>query len=301
MTDIYVSQERSRRGCLVSLLLAVLVVVVAGWLLKGCFFSEPAHETDERVETTDGDVAAAPTPTQVDAATWADRLARAGKGLESDALQQTRAEILNWMEQFPPPLPRMKLETILGEIHTKLILTPAPMKEKRDHVIQRGDTLGDLAREAGTTVELIKTSNQIKRDIIRIGDRLRIFSGTFNVKVDKSDNVLEVFLDGKFFKRYQVGTGKYNRTPVGTYKITLRQERPTWYRPDGAEVQYGDPENLLGTHYLKLDTPGIGLHGTWEEETIGSQSSAGCVRLKNSDIEQLYIILPVGTSVEIMD
>jgi lipoprotein-anchoring transpeptidase ErfK/SrfK len=168
-------------------------------------------------------------------------------------------------------------------------------------VIQRGETLGALADRHGTTVSLIMRSNQLSGNVIRVGDRLRIFQGTLRVWVDKSDNVLKVYLNDAFFLRYRVGTGQHSRTPAGAYRITLRQKHPTWYRPDGKEIPYGDPENLLGTHYLKLNTPGIGLHGTWEPHTIGSQSSAGCVRLLNEHIEELHDLLPVGTEVEIVE
>ncbi|MGA0369267.1 MAG: L,D-transpeptidase, partial [Kiritimatiellia bacterium] len=114
-------------------------------------------------------------------------------------------------------------------------------------------------------------------------------------------NEMELRLNNRFFKRYRVGTGTDSSTPVGDYVITLRLRHPVWYRPDGQSFAYGHPENLLGTHYLKLNTPGIGLHGTWEPESVGSQSSAGCVRFQNEMIEELYKILPEGTSIRIVD
>src|SRR4029077_15481510 len=119
----------------------------------------------------------------------------------------------------------------------------------------------------------------LSRSMVRVNDRLRVFSGKFSVKVDKSDNTLTVFLNDKFFKRYHVGTGQYNKTPVGTFKVTDKIAQPTWWRSDGKAIPYGDPENLLGTHWLALDIPGYGIHGTWETNTIGKQSSAGCIRL----------------------
>jgi lipoprotein-anchoring transpeptidase ErfK/SrfK len=46
---------------------------------------------------------------------------------------------------------------------------------------------------------------------------------------------------------------------------------------------------------------GYGIHGTWEPGTIGKQASAGCVRLGNADVEELFIIIPVGTPVTIVE
>ena len=53
---------------------------------------------------------------------------------------------------------------------------------------------------------------------------------------------------------------------------------------------------------MGFDTdPHYGLHGTLHPETIGQQVTAGCVRLKNQDVEELFNILPVGTQVVIQN
>ena len=98
-----------------------------------------------------------------------------------------------------------------------------------------------------------------------------------------------------------IPTGTNAGTPAGVFKIIDKIEHPTWFPSGGKSIPYGDPGNLLGTHWLALDRPGYGLHGTWEPESIGSQSSAGCVRLLNEEIEELYSILPKGTVVTIVE
>ena len=100
---------------------------------------------------------------------------------------------------------------------------------------------------------------------------------------------------------HRVATGRDNKTPVGTFKITDKIMHPTWHRSGGAPVLYGDPANPLGTHWLAIDLPGYGLHGTWEPDQLGAQTSDGCVRLLNDHIEELYTILPKGTLVTITD
>lgn len=198
-----------------------------------------------------------------------------------------------------PALDRAR--TLLGTLHTELVTTPRSMPEKVEYVVQPGDSLAKLAQEFNTTIELIQRGNNISGSMIRIGDRLRIFQAAFHAHIDKSDNLLDLYANGRFFKRYPVGTGEYNRTPVGDFKITDRIHQPTWWRPDGKAIPYGDPENELGTHWLSLDVRGYGLHGTWEPETIGRQASAGCVRLSNDHIAELYMLLPVGSTVTIVD
>jgi len=73
-------------------------------------------------------------------------------------------------------------------------------------------------------------------------------------------------------------------------------------------IPYGDKENVLGTRWISLtatgQTPkvrGYGIHGTWEPDTVGKQASAGCVRLLNPDVEELFLIVPMGTPVTIVE
>ncbi len=110
----------------------------------------------------------------------------------------------------------------------------------------------------------------------------------------------------RFFKRYKVGTGKHGTTPAGIFVINDKIPEPPWWRPDGQVVPFGDKENVLGTRWLSLKpvegtdpVRGYGIHGTWAPETIGKQASAGCVRLLNEDVEQLYVLLPLGARVVI--
>jgi lipoprotein-anchoring transpeptidase ErfK/SrfK len=182
-----------------------------------------------------------------------------------------------------------------------MLFSPYPMPEKVDYTVQRGNTLEVMARRHGTTIELIQRGNNIRGHIIRTGERYRIFTGKFSLVVDKTANDLVVNMNDRFFKRYRVGTGEYGKTPTGDFKITDRIAQPPWWRPDGKRIPFGDPENQLGTHWLALDISGYGLHGTWEPDTIGHQASAGCVRMLNEDIEELYIMLPTGTPVTIHD
>ena len=188
---------------------------------------------------------------------------------------------------------------LLSEIDTKILFTAMPAPEKIDYTIASGDSLGKLAQKFSTTVDLIKKSNNLTRDMIRVGDRLRIYQGHFAVSVSKTTNELRLTDNGKFFKRYRVGTGEYSKTPVGEFKITTRIVNPPWWLADGRTIPFGDPENILGTHWLGLNVPGYGIHGTWATNSIGKQATAGCIRLLNDDIAELYTILPVGSTVVI--
>ncbi len=228
-------------------------------------------------------------------------LASARDAQTSGDLVTARARALEVWKASRDGAERLQAEEILNEVGVALVMTPREMPEKLDYTVKSGDTLDKIARTYGTTVELLRKSNNISGHIIRVGDRMRILDGKFSLSVSKSRNDLELYLNGEFFKRYPVGTGEFNKTPVGDFVIDDRISQPTWWRPDGKAIPFGDPENLLGTHWLSINVRGYGLHGTWEPDTIGKQLSAGCVRLLNEDIEELFTLLPVGTPVSIRD
>ncbi len=226
---------------------------------------------------------------------------------EEDRLQAARELYQQALRLAADDATRRKVEDQLGQVHIDLIFSPRPMPEKQEHLIQSGDQLRLLARRFGTTVDLIQKGNNISNpNRIRIGDRLLIFSGDFEMVANKTRRDMVVYLDGEFFKRYRVGTGEFGKTPVGTFVVRDKISEPSWWPPDGREVPFGHPDNVLGTRWLSIeatgDTPrvrGYGIHGTWEPDSIGQEESAGCIRMLNEEVEELYIYIPSGTPVRI--
>ena len=231
----------------------------------------------------------------------ADALLTAGK---KDLARETFYKVL---AASPEASLRAALEEKLGKLNVEMIRLPWPMAEKQDYVVQENDAIKFIARKFGTTVEMIVKGNELKRpDIIRPGQRLKVFAGKMEMVVSKSRHDLLLSANGRFFKRYRVSTGRYEKTPVGSFSVVERIPEPPWHREDGKVIPFGDKENILGTRWLAIKatgaTPeikGYGIHGTWDDTSIGKSESAGCIRLKNEDVEELFEMVPVGTSVVI--
>lgn len=185
-------------------------------------------------------------------------------------------------------------------LNMKLLFSNYETPESQTHLVKPGDTLLKISKKYNTTIELIKKTNALTRDTIYPDRKLKILRGSFSILVDKSSNSLILLLDDKVFKRYQVATGANNGTPVGQFKIINKLENPTWYKA-GAVVPPGSPENSLGTRWLGFDQPSYGIHGTTEPESIGHHVTSGCVRMLNKHVEELYLLIPLGTIVRIKD
>ena len=203
-----------------------------------------------------------------------------------------------------------KCVDVLGKANIGIISSDVPAPEKATYTIESGDTLSTIAKRFGTTIEAIQKSNGLDpaNPTIYPGKTLRIFSGKWKVVVHKKEFRLYLYDGDRLFKAYTVGVGRQGRTPTGTFKIVGKTVHPEWCY-NGKTIPYGDKENVLGTRWMALkpikDTDktlrGYGIHGTWQPESVGTECSNGCIRMKNNDVEELYSLLPYGTEVELKE
>jgi hypothetical protein len=128
------------------------------------------------------------------------------------------------------------------------------------------------------------------------------------IVVDLSDLDLTLYEGLRKVKTYPVAAGSAQYpTPTGEWTIWDKRENPVWINPApdgwGASLPAmipGGPSNPLGTRALYLDAPGIRIHGTSASYSIGSYASHGCVRMFMDDVEELYELVPIGTTVHIV-
>ncbi len=120
------------------------------------------------------------------------------------------------------------------------------------------------------------------------------------IVVSLPERKLAVLDQGQVVKTYPVAVGaEASPSPTGEFRITSKVTDPTYYRP-GMIVTPG-PANPLGSRWLGLDLEHYGIHGTNEPQSIGQAASHGCIRMANSDVEDLFALASTGDMVEISD
>lgn len=105
--------------------------------------------------------------------------------------------------------------------------------------------------------------------------------------------------------RYGVGVGRAGFQWGGVHRITRKQEWPDWTPPPEMiqrqpylpRFMAGGPGNPMGARAMYIGTTVYRVHGTNAPETIGHSVSSGCFRLVNSEIEDLYQRVAVGTKI----
>lgn len=120
------------------------------------------------------------------------------------------------------------------------------------------------------------------------------------IVINLASRFLSLYVDDKKTAMYPVGVGTVSTpTPLGTYKIMEKEENPTWVDPKDSKkkIESGE-DNPLGYRWMRF-VDDYGIHGTNRPESVGHYVSNGCVRLKETDVEQLYKSVDVGTPVEV--
>jgi lipoprotein-anchoring transpeptidase ErfK/SrfK len=110
----------------------------------------------------------------------------------------------------------------------------------------------------------------------------------------------------RFVRRFQVATGQSSYpTPLGRWEIVVMARDPWWFPPaspwaEGKQPVPPGPGNPLGTRWMGLSAPGVGIHGTPDAASIGYSASHGCIRMLISDAEWLFAHVRIGTPVFIV-
>jgi lipoprotein-anchoring transpeptidase ErfK/SrfK len=215
-------------------------------------------------------------------------------------LLKSREAYQKILEKFAASPNVQRAQEQLEDINLKILFSPAVMEGSVSYQVQKGDSLKKIAAKYNTTIELLTRINNIKGGAIQIGRRLKIPQGRFSIVVDKSQSILTLKCDGNIVKTYSVSTGLNDSTPAGTFKITTKVVNPTWYTLN-AVIPPGSPRNILGSRWMGISKEGYGIHGTTDPRSIGKNVTAGCIRMRNPDVEELYTIVPEGTEVVIID
>jgi lipoprotein-anchoring transpeptidase ErfK/SrfK len=122
------------------------------------------------------------------------------------------------------------------------------------------------------------------------------------IVINKKTNELAFFENGKLIKVYPVATGKTpSLTPQGTFYIREKIKNRPYYKEG---IKGGDPRNPLGDRWLGISynesgTFPIAIHGNNNEKSIGKYVSAGCIRMHNKDVRELYEKIQFKTKVVI--
>jgi len=123
--------------------------------------------------------------------------------------------------------------------------------------------------------------------------------------VDRGSFKLTLYKNLKKAKTYGIAVGQVGLdTPAGLYTIQNKAINPAWHVPNsdwagdlaGKVIPGDDPSNPIKARWMGI-YDGVGVHGTSDDASIGSNASHGCIRMHVPDVIDLFKRVPVGTPV----
>ena len=105
------------------------------------------------------------------------------------------------------------------------------------------------------------------------------------IVIRRGSNRLFLYNGMRYRRFFGVATGQSEYpTPLGRFEIVVKWRNPWWYPPNspwaqGQEPVPPGPDNPLGTRWMGLSAPGVGIHGTPSDGSIGYSASHGCIRM----------------------
>jgi lipoprotein-anchoring transpeptidase ErfK/SrfK len=126
------------------------------------------------------------------------------------------------------------------------------------------------------------------------------------IVIQRGSNRLNLYAGMKLRRTFGVATGESRYpTPLGKFQIVVKWRNPWWYPPqsdwakDAKPIPPG-PGNPLGTRWMGISSPAVGIHGTPDPASIGYSVSHGCIRMLIPEVEWLFNQVDVGTPVYIV-
>ena len=226
--------------------------------------------------------------------------------IEEEKITQTPAQI----EIKPKNIP---IKPIIQEVTPKI--EPKAQEEKSVEKVERIDRIEKVEKKIEKVEnKFIEKAPELKKENIQ----KPIFSvSSYDevlIEIDSTTNIMnlkaKVNNNYEDIKTYKVSTGKDEvKKPFGAEKVSKISLNPVWYptadtiksfKKRGINlpsvVPPGNKYNYMGAAKINLTHEVDGkntfrIHGTLNEKTIGTNESAGCIRMKNGDVVQLATLL----------
>lgn len=148
-----------------------------------------------------------------------------------------------------------------------------------------------------------ETTNLLMKEKKKAIDVLpKNFANGYCIIINKDTRILTVYYNKNIYKKYPIAAGSDpSFTPEGKFSIAAKIVNPAWYNSKaGRTVPGGIAENPLGKRWLGLSIKGgsiYGIHGNNNPWSIGTNASLGCIRMINTDVEELYDYIPINSPV----
>lgn len=218
------------------------------------------------------------------------------------AVASALAVALTWLLGGQAPQERIAAPLLPGKVIGRAIVLP--------------DAPGlDLNKVATRHRVFPSKVERLQHDRILVDDRRiepRFHPWVDGIVINVPEAHVYLVRKGELEKSYPAGVSRSGWTvPLGQSKVVDKVKDPTWYVPRSIQEEMKKagkpvkkvvppgPGNPLGSRWIGFADGSYGLHGTDAPDSLKDYRSHGCVRLLESDVEDLFERVEKGTPVRV--
>lgn len=222
--------------------------------------------------------------------------------LDRGELAQALLKLSDWYgDPSLTPEEAQEVETLLGQLAGDVIYEGPPahrLEPKR--VVKTGETLQTIAQEYNVPWELLAHINHIDSPTsVQVGQELKVIRGPFSAIVELGKRKMTLMLDRRYAGKFTIELDPTASIEEGTWKVDQKLLTPV------AGGIYGQPAGATEDRGLLLSNSGAPgtqpalLRGPGNADPVSSPPASRVIRLKLNDVQDVYDILSVGSTITV--
>jgi LysM repeat protein len=199
------------------------------------------------------------------------------------------------------PEETQEVETLLGQLAGDVIYEGPPAHRLAEkHVVATGETLETIAQKYNVPAQLLAKINRIPDpSAVQVGQELKVMQGPFSAIVDLGKRRMTLMLDRCYAGKFNIELDPTASIEEGSWKVDQKLLTPVaggvYGQPAGATVDRG----LLITSTTTPTSQPAMLRGPGSADQVSAPPVSRVIRFKATDVEDVYDILSVGSTITI--
>lgn len=194
-----------------------------------------------------------------------------------------------------------EVETLLGQLAGDVIYEGPPAHRLVPrHIVATGETLETIAQKYNVPWQLLAKINRIPNPgAVQVGQELKVMQGPFSAIVDLGKRRMTLMLDRSYAGKFTIELDPTASIEEGTWKVDQKLLTPVAGGVYGQPAGATDDRGLLITSTTTPTSQPAMLRGPGSADQVSAPPVSRVIRFKATDVEDVYDILSVGSTITI--
>jgi hypothetical protein len=222
--------------------------------------------------------------------------------LERGELSQALLRLSDWYgDPSLTPAERQEVDTLLSQLAGSVIWEGPPAHRiERAYIVAAGETLQDIGEKYDVPWQLLAKINGIADPMaLHPGQELKVLRGKFSALVDLSERTMTLMLDRRYAGKFAIEIDPTTAVEEGQWKVDQKALTPAGGGVYGQALSASEDRSLILANPASPGSQAAVLRGPGNSDPASPQPAGRVIRLKSSDVNEVYDILSVGSRVTI--